>query len=80
MSIKIRRGVDQIKMDVSNYTIVSKLKEDICNKFSNINEKEKINKNKILLFFGGKEMKDEKEIWVYSVSNEAIILLMIKNE
>lgn len=74
----IRKGAELITLNVSNYTLVAKLKEETHMKFSNIKEREKIKRNKIMLFFGGKEMKDDKEIWIYNVIDEAIVLLMIK--
>ena len=70
----VRKGMDTLKVENSNFMKVKVLKKFLAKNFPNINVKSK----KIRLFFGGKEMEDEKEIWFYNVGNDSIVLLMVR--
>ena len=69
ISFHVRRGADQIKIKAYNTTLVEKVK-------SNIAKKLEINENKIRLFFRGKEMKNEKELWVYNIEDDCVVIIM----
>lgn len=70
----IRKGGDKIKIKNTNYLSVKQLKHLVVNNFPKINAQE----NQIRLFFRGKEMEDDKEIWFYNVENDSIVLMMIR--
>ena len=70
----VRKGMDTLKVENSNFMKVKVLKKFLAKNFPNINVKSK----KIRLFFGGKEMEDEEEIWFYNVGNDSIVLLMVR--
>ena len=53
---------------------MKQLKHLVVNNFPKINAQE----NQIRLFFRGKEMEDDKEIWFYNVENDSIVLMMIR--
>lgn len=57
---------------------IKDLKTEICEKFPNLPNKDR-SIDKIRLFYGGKELKDEMELWVYSISDDFIIQLMLRN-
>lgn len=60
----------------SNYLTIEELKEYIVKK----KKKDGISKEQIRLFFSGKELKDENELWFYNISNQSNVLLMIRRE
>ena len=70
----IRKGMDNIKLKLSNFTKIKQVKIAVAKNFPNINVKS----SKVRLFFGGKELEDDKEIWFYNIENDSIILLMIR--
>ena len=69
LSFHIRKGVQQIKIKASNYTLVSKLKINIGKKF------ETDSKN-VRLFYRGKELKNENELWVYNIEEDCVVMVM----
>ena len=69
VSFHVRRGADQIKIKAYNTTLVGKVKSNIAKKMG-------INEAKIRLFFRGKEMKNEKELWVYNIEDDCIVIIM----
>ena len=68
--LKIRSYDSEVKIKVSNYVNVEELKKNIENK---INKKN----CSFRLFFGGKELKDNKEIWSYGIVDKTIIQMLI---
>jgi hypothetical protein len=42
-----------------------------------LNESFKCSDDKIRLFFGGKEMKNDKELWFYNITSDCTIMSMI---
>ena len=64
-----RKGAKQIKIKAFNTTLVDKVK-------SHISTKLQIDPKSIRLFFGGKEMKDGNELWVYKIVEDCVILIM----
>ena len=67
---KARYGAKQMKLKCSNYSSVKKVKGHIAKKMES-----KI--DKIRLFFFGKEMKNDMQLWNYSVDNDVIVIIMI---
>ena len=66
----VRKGAQQVKIKAHNTTLVEKVK-------SNIRQKWEINEDKnIRLFFRGKEMKDGKELWIYNIEDDCVVLLL----
>ena len=67
---KARYGAKQMRLKCSNYSSVKKVKGHIAKKMES-----KV--DKIRLFFFGKEMKNDMQLWNYSVDNDVIVIIMI---
>ena len=70
ISFKARYGAKQIKLKCSNYSGVKKIKGHIAKKMGSTS-------NKIRLFFYGKEMKNDMQLWNYNVDDDVIVIIMI---
>ena len=70
IQFKARHGSKHYKLKSSNYTSVQKTKMSIAKKVDTTFEK-------IRLFFSGKEMKNDKELWNYNVDNDVVIMVMV---
>ena len=68
----LRNGIQKTKITCSNYSSVEKVKGKLANKNN-------IASDKIRLFFYGKEMKNELELWNYNVSDDCVVIVMILN-
>ena len=66
------KGTHKTKITCTNYETVSKVKETLSKKYS-------VEIDKIRLFFYGKEMKNDLELWNYNVSQDCVVILMITN-
>jgi hypothetical protein len=75
IEIKIRCYSDEGKITISNYKTVDNLKEMIseCNTF-----KGKYKLDDTRLFFGGKELQNQKELWFYNIENKSIVQMLSK--
>ena len=64
-----------MKIKINNYKNISDLKDAIkkCDNFI-----QKFMLDNIRLFFGGKELLDQKEIWFYNIENDSIIQMLAK--
>ncbi len=58
-----------IEIKNNNYLSVSDLKNLLSQQFN-------YDKEKIRLFFGGKELKDEKELWYYNITSGCTVMSM----
>ena len=74
--IVVRFFINQDKIKISNYKLVLDLKYEIkkLNKYKDENIKN------FRIFFGGKELCDDKELWSYNFINESICQLLLKKE
>jgi len=70
ISFKARHGAKHIKIKSTNYSSVKKIKMSLAKKIGTTSDK-------IRLFFSGKEMKDDLEIWNYNVDNDVVIMVMV---
>jgi hypothetical protein len=70
IEIIIRKFIRDKSYKVKNRLTVSQLKKLIAKNF------EEIDINLIRLFFGGKELKDNDELWSYNVGEGSIIQMM----
>jgi len=70
ISFKARHGAKHIKIKSTNYSSVKKIKMSLAKKIGTTPDK-------IRLFFSGKEMKDDLEIWNYNVDNDVVIMVMV---
>ena len=66
----IRKEAIRIKVSKSNYYNVFELKKNISDKLN-------AEPDKIRLFFGGKEMKNDKELWFYNIIDGVNIIGMV---
>ena len=66
------KGTHKTKITCSNYETIEKVKQKIGKKY-------KVEIDKIRLFFYGKELKNNLELWNYNVSNDCVVILMINN-
>ena len=75
LEIKIRCFSDEGKFKINNYENVEKLKEIIseCKNFKNSYKMDGIR-----LFFGGKELQNQKELWFYNIENKSIVQMLAK--
>jgi hypothetical protein len=70
INFNIKKENDIFNIKNSNYLSVDILKKNLGNKFN-------CNKEDIRLFFNGKEMMNDKEIWFYNIDNDFTITAMI---
>lgn len=70
IKFKARYGNRHITLKSSNYSTVKKIKTSIAKKLETTFDK-------IRLFFSGKEMKNELQIWNYNVDNDVVIMIMV---
>ena len=70
ISFYVRKVIDNIKISTSNYTSVEKIKEQLTKKYN-------VEIDKIRLFFYGKELKNNFELWNYNISNDCVVVVMI---
>ena len=75
IEIKIRCLGDESKIKTNNFETVEKLKENIT---LSKNFKNKYKTDGIRLFFGGKELQNQKELWFYNIENKSIIQMLAK--
>lgn len=66
ITVKIRKEIKEIVVNICNHDSVDKLKDMISNEY---------NKDYIRFFFGGKELHDDKPLYHYHIQNNSIILL-----
>ena len=69
ISFKLK-GTHNTKITCSNYETVNKVKEKVSKKYN-------VETDKIRLFFYGREMKNNMELWNYNVSKDCVVILMI---
>ena len=70
INFNIKKDIEIFNIQNSNYLSVDILKSNLANKFN-------CNKEDIRLFFTGKEMMNDKEIWFYDIDNNCTITAMI---
>jgi hypothetical protein len=70
ISFYLRKGIEQTKIKSSNYSKVEKIKEEVSKKYN-------VDIEKIRLFFYGKELKNNFELWNYNVSEDCVITVML---
>ena len=70
ITFHLREGSHQIKIICSNYSSIEKVKGKIGKKYN-------CEIDKIRLFFYGKEMKNNFELWNYNVSNDCVVMVML---
>ena len=70
IKFKARNGIKNIKLKSSNYSTVKKTKMSIAKKLGTTYDK-------IRLFFSGKEMKNDSQLWNYNVDNDVVIMIMV---
>ena len=73
IDIKIRCLNIEEKIKINNYKKIQDLK-DIIKKSDTFNNKFSL--DNIRLFFGGKELLDQKELWFYNIENDSIIQML----
>ena len=67
------KGSHKTKITCSNYETIEKVKKKLGNKY-------KVGIDKIRLFFYGKEMKNDFELWNYNVSQDCVVIFMITKD
>ena len=70
IKFKARHGVKHLKLKSSNYSSVKKIKTSVAKKLGTTFDK-------IRLFFSGKEMKNDMQLWNYNVDNDVVIMVMV---
>lgn len=72
ITVIIRKGIDEKNIEINNLDSILNLKQAI----THIGNLKDIDFNKIRLFFSGKELKNDEEIWLYNILNESIVQMM----
>jgi hypothetical protein len=67
---KARHGAKILKLKSSNYSSVKKTKMSVAKKIGTTYDK-------IRMFFSGKEMKNDMQLWNYNVDNDVVIMVMV---
>ena len=75
IEIKIRCYTDEGKIKISNYENIENLKKII---FSGNDFKNKYMLDGARLFFGGKELQNQKQLWFYNIENKSIVQMLAK--
>jgi phospho-N-acetylmuramoyl-pentapeptide-transferase len=70
IKFKARSGMKHLKLKSSNYSSVKKTKMSVAKKLGTTYDK-------IRLFFSGKEMKNDLQLWNYNVDNDVVIMVML---
>ena len=70
IKFKARNGMKFLKLKSSNYSSIKKIK-------TNIGKKIGTTYDKIRLFFSGKEMKNDLQLWNYNVDDDVVVMVMI---
>ena len=76
INIVIRYYNNQFKFKISNWKNILQLKENIIK----IKDYKNVSVENIRLFFGGKELHDNQELWFYNIINKSICQMLIKEE
>lgn len=78
ISIIVRKTIEEKTYEIKNSDKISKLKEKIAQTFPINKEEGPLTEDRIRLFFGGKDLKNDEEIQFYNIDNNAVIQLMIR--
>ena len=70
IKFKARSGMKHLKLKSSNYSSVKKTKMSVAKKLGTTYDK-------IRLFFSGKEMKNDLQLWNYNVDNDVVVMVMV---
>ena len=70
ISFHLKRENKKTKIKCSNYSLVEKVKEKMSIKIN-------APKEKIRLFYCGKEMKNDKELWIYNIEEDCVVIVMV---
>lgn len=70
IKFKARYGAKILKLKSSNYSTVKKTKMSVAKKIGTTYDK-------IRMFFSGKEMKNDMQLWNYNVDNDVVIMVMV---
>ena len=70
ISFHLRKGNHQTKIKCSNYSKIEKIKDKIA-------KRRNTEINKVRLFYYGKEMKNNFELWNYNVCEDCVVMLML---
>ena len=73
IEIKVRCFNNEENIKINNYQLIKDLKVNIKN---NDGFKKKYILDNMRLFFGGKELLDNKEIWSYNIQNDSVVQML----
>ena len=76
INITIRNYCKEINILISNWKSILDLKKEIIK----LKQYQNISIERIKLFFGGKELNNDKELWFYNFVNKTICQMLIKEE
>jgi hypothetical protein len=77
INIIIRKAGEKINLQVTNNILISELKKIINN---TLNNDVALDYDRIRLFFGGKELHDNRELWFYNIEENSSLLMMYKTD
>ena len=70
VAFHLKKDNKKIKIKCSNHSIVEKIKTKISGKID-------ADKDKIRLFYCGREMKNDKELWIYNIEDNCVVIVMV---
>ena len=73
IQIRVRCFSNEIKIKICNLSKIEELKNIIRN---NKSFNDKYDLNNLRLFYGGKELQNDKQIWFYHIENKSIIQML----
>lgn len=80
INVIIRNQSTTINIEILNTVLISQLKEIVCERVKQTDENLNLEAGKMRMFFGGKELNDDKEIWAYNIKENSIILFLFKSD
>ena len=70
VTFHLKKENKKIKIKCSNYSLIEKIKGKIAKKIN-------VAKDKIRLFYRGKEMKNLNELWMYNVEEDCVVIVTV---
>lgn len=74
IEIIIRKVVEDKKYQIKNTSKVSELKAQVSLNFFDY----EVEINNLRLFFGGKELNNDEELWYYRIDEGSIVIMLVR--
>lgn len=74
IEIIVRKVVEDKKYQIKNTSKVSELKAQVSHNFFEY----EVEINNLRLFFGGKELNNDEELWYYRIDEGSIVIMLVR--